>query len=201
MDGTRLIAAERARQESRKGYLRDHDDQHTSFEMTRSAVAYALHASGRLDADQHWPFGSCEWKPSVGDPVRDLTKAGALIAAEIDRLLRLGGVRAESAPVDQQETERLKQDNARFDQELRDTLAAMKAQFDKRLEAELSVSRKNHIDANERNMQSIQRAEAAEAELTRLRAPVHHDRQHPDEADEKRAFDNGSPRIQTQETP
>lgn len=41
------------------------------------------------NASDHWPFGSCEWKPSVADPVRDLVKAGALIAAEIDRLQRL----------------------------------------------------------------------------------------------------------------
>jgi len=32
-----------------------------------------------------WPWGSEWWKPSK-DPIRDLVKAGALIAAEIDRL-------------------------------------------------------------------------------------------------------------------
>jgi hypothetical protein len=91
--GVQRIAEERARQRSKEGYSDAHDDVHGNFEMTRSAVAYALHATGRLDADQHWPFGSCEWKPSAGDPVRDLTKAGALIAAEIDRLQRLAGGR------------------------------------------------------------------------------------------------------------
>lgn len=89
VSGLALIAAERERQRTKEGYSSNHDDQHGNFEMTRSAVAYALHASGRLDADQHWPFGSCEWKPSAGDPVRDLVKAGALIAAEIDRIQRL----------------------------------------------------------------------------------------------------------------
>lgn len=87
--GVDVIAEERARQMMKEGYSHDHDDQHGNFEMTKSAVAYALHASGRLDADRYWPFGSCEWKPSAADPIRDLAKAGALIAAEIDRLQRL----------------------------------------------------------------------------------------------------------------
>jgi hypothetical protein len=34
-----------------------------------------------------WPWDWRFWKPSV-DPIRDLVKAGALIAAEIDRLQR-----------------------------------------------------------------------------------------------------------------
>jgi hypothetical protein len=35
-----------------------------------------------------WPWDYDWWKPS-DDPIRNLTKAGALIAAEIDRLNRL----------------------------------------------------------------------------------------------------------------
>lgn len=35
-----------------------------------------------------WPFNRKEWKPS-SDPIRNLVKAGALIAAEIDRLHRV----------------------------------------------------------------------------------------------------------------
>jgi hypothetical protein len=88
-DGVGLIIAERERQKAKEGYSDAHDDTHGDFEMMRSAVAYALHAGGFTNASDHWPFGSCEWKPSVADPVRDLVKAGALIAAEIDRLQRL----------------------------------------------------------------------------------------------------------------
>lgn len=36
-----------------------------------------------------WPFDPPSWKP--GDRVRELVKAGALIAAEIDRLIRTTG--------------------------------------------------------------------------------------------------------------
>jgi hypothetical protein len=36
---------------------------------------------------QDWPWDERWWKPS-NDPIRDLVKAGALIAAEIDRLQR-----------------------------------------------------------------------------------------------------------------
>lgn len=35
----------------------------------------------------NWPWKPECFKPT-GDPIRDLTKAGALVAAEIDRLLR-----------------------------------------------------------------------------------------------------------------
>ncbi|MGE0456387.1 MAG: hypothetical protein AB7I13_00015 [Vicinamibacterales bacterium] len=40
------------------------------------------------EAPRFWPFDCCDWKP--GDRIRELEKAGALIAAEIDRLLRVG---------------------------------------------------------------------------------------------------------------
>lgn len=96
-DGVARIAAERERQKAREGYSDAHDDTHGDFQMMRSAVAYALHAGGFTNASDHWPFGLCEWKPSVGDPIRDLTKAGALIAAEIDRLQRLLGSGTQAA--------------------------------------------------------------------------------------------------------
>jgi hypothetical protein len=41
-----------------------------------------------------WPFPPTDWRPSGGtgteDRIRELVKAGSLIAAEIDRLERLG---------------------------------------------------------------------------------------------------------------
>jgi hypothetical protein len=36
-----------------------------------------------------WPFTEHWWKPTPNNRIRELEKAGALIAAEIDRLLRL----------------------------------------------------------------------------------------------------------------
>jgi hypothetical protein len=35
-----------------------------------------------------WPFAPERWKPSPSNRIRELVKAGALIAAEIDRLQR-----------------------------------------------------------------------------------------------------------------
>ena len=64
-------------------------------EMIDAARAYALAAKarelgvGRLPYIPFgWPWGQAWWKPST-DPIRNLVKAGALIAAEIDRLLVL----------------------------------------------------------------------------------------------------------------
>ena len=34
-----------------------------------------------------WPFSPDSWKPTPGDRKRELAKAGALIAAELDRML------------------------------------------------------------------------------------------------------------------
>ena len=56
--------------------------------MFRRSKAAARTSVGELPAPAHdWPWGSEYWKPSE-DPVRNLVKAGALIAAEIDRLNR-----------------------------------------------------------------------------------------------------------------
>ena len=66
----------------------DHDDAHAEGDLYEAAAAYLLglgEPEGMPPPDP-WPW-SAEWyKP--GDPVRTLTKAGALIAAELDRLRR-----------------------------------------------------------------------------------------------------------------
>jgi len=41
----------------------------------------------KLSPPAAWPWEWDQWKPSL-DPIRNLEKAGALIAAEIDRLRR-----------------------------------------------------------------------------------------------------------------
>lgn len=91
MTGAELIAAERERQVEWEGWTPEHDDEHESGELARAGAIYAEQA-GRdwgelLHAPYGWPWDEQWWKPT-GDAVRDLTKAGALIAAEIDRLQR-----------------------------------------------------------------------------------------------------------------
>lgn len=85
LSGIDLIAGERRRQVDGEGYTPEHDDTHVNGELAISAARYACPPEQR-DAIE-WPFGSCDWKP--GDRVRELMKAGALIAAEIDRLRRI----------------------------------------------------------------------------------------------------------------
>lgn len=108
--GVELIAAERQRQIEREGYTHAHDDEHTDGSIAMAAACYAapdliytreLRANTVIFTDP-WP-----WEPghdkrqtrgnvilpnddqSKAARVRQLVKAGALIAAEIDRLGRL----------------------------------------------------------------------------------------------------------------
>ncbi len=86
MTGIELIAAERQRQVTAEGWTAEHDDQHNGGEMAFAAMCYA-DPDGLSEPDIYWPWEAEWWKPS-GDRVRNLVKAGALIAAEIDRLER-----------------------------------------------------------------------------------------------------------------
>jgi hypothetical protein len=97
-----LIAQERARQLTAEGYTYAHDDAHTHGHLAAAAVCYIDAALCRItynykqDQDeeiayvmmQRWPWKEEEFKPHA-DPIRNLVKAGALIAAEIERLQRL----------------------------------------------------------------------------------------------------------------
>lgn len=87
--GAELIAAERQRQIEVEGWTPEHDDEHENGEMIAAAVCYAEPTCGALPRwnNQWWPWADKWWKPS-DDPIRDLAKAGALIAAEIDRRQR-----------------------------------------------------------------------------------------------------------------
>jgi hypothetical protein len=94
MNGAERIAAERKRQVEARCWTPEHDDDHTGGELIQAGVAYALAATpdAPLSDDMPvelgqgwWPWDD-HWKPS--NPIRNLEKAGALIAAEIDRLLR-----------------------------------------------------------------------------------------------------------------
>lgn len=96
--GVPLIQQERIRQIYSEGFDADHDAAHTHAELLEAALAYVACAIGQVQGEpltdaaevaglSWWPVGWSQewWKPS-NDPIRNLTKAGALIAAEIDRL-------------------------------------------------------------------------------------------------------------------
>jgi hypothetical protein len=104
MDGVELIAKERQRQKEKEGWTSEHDDEHPLFSMSTAAAIYALNLyqidlilkynnsalAGKINdiSDMLWPWDGKWWKPTPDDPIRQLVKAGALIAAEIDRLQR-----------------------------------------------------------------------------------------------------------------
>src|SRR6266851_8726769 len=92
--GAELIQAERVRQQQVEGWTPEHDDEHSSSEMIMAALCYANIAGfmGNGHSAENagnmvypdWPWDMEHLKPSP-DRVRNLVKAGALIAAEIDR--------------------------------------------------------------------------------------------------------------------
>jgi len=103
-EGLDRIRAERARQMNEEGWTAEHDDGHTEGELASAALCYIvayrdaaydyvvnktydpeLHPAQKVCED-YWPWDDGAWRPTGG--LRDLEKAGALIAAEIDRLLR-----------------------------------------------------------------------------------------------------------------
>lgn len=94
--GIELIAEERLRQVEIEGWTEQHDVQeHENQELLKAAICYAKAGFEGEDVDKipknnKWPWERIAWKPknanSTENIVRNLTKAGALIAAEIDRL-------------------------------------------------------------------------------------------------------------------
>lgn len=95
--GADLIAAERRRQVDVEGWTPEHDAMHTQYELTMAAQCY-LAAAREGGAGWIWrhvrpplfPWAESYWKPS-DEPIRNLVKSGALIAAEIDRLQAIPG--------------------------------------------------------------------------------------------------------------
>jgi len=79
-DGIDRIAAERQRQIDVEGYDAEHDRQHSADDLARAAATYATGLFATL-----WPWAPEWWNPS-SDRIRNLEKAGALIAAAIDRI-------------------------------------------------------------------------------------------------------------------
>jgi len=107
LDGVERIAHERDRQTFKLGYDAKHDDEHEEGELAWAAVCYAapdrVYAHEDCDSFVRF-FDPFPWdaeddrprtqyddlkQPSLKQRIRLLEKAGALIAAEIDRLLRV----------------------------------------------------------------------------------------------------------------
>jgi len=87
--GATRITVERQRQIDVEGWTPEHDDQWTAAQLAEAALCYLLMAREDGPRLGHvpviWPWHPDWWKPS-DEPIRNLEKAGALIAAEIDRL-------------------------------------------------------------------------------------------------------------------
>jgi len=104
--GAELIALERDRQIHELGYTIEHDADHDEADLAFAAAVYAAPttisllriqeqathpehgAGGRVEWVEPWPIGwhRAERSANVEERIRELAKAGALIAAEIDRL-------------------------------------------------------------------------------------------------------------------
>ena len=104
--GSDLIAAERQRQIDAEGWTPGHDaEEHQAGELAAAAVAYALGPGSRQRMKPNgdpripdlWPWDPEWWKPKWtprtgrAGRIRELVIAGALIAAEIDRLAAVDG--------------------------------------------------------------------------------------------------------------
>ena len=90
MNGTELISEERKRQIEKEGWSLEHDQLHNNEELPQAAECYLDHYLwGGPENLHYWPFDASWWKPDNSDTrLRVLVKAGALIAAEIDRITR-----------------------------------------------------------------------------------------------------------------
>lgn len=94
MDGVELIRKERERQINVEGYNAEHDDREKVGALSTAGAIYALPLNLRtiMNATEYWPWDKSFYKPSKSDHtdarIKELVKAGALIAAEIDRLKR-----------------------------------------------------------------------------------------------------------------
>ena len=91
LSGVDLICMERERQMIEKGYTAAHDDEETDDRLAYAAVCYAIpnFPSKQIYVEDFYPWADYTYKPTPDNRIKELVKAGALIAAEIDRLQRL----------------------------------------------------------------------------------------------------------------
>jgi hypothetical protein len=99
--GVELIAEERQRQIEKEKFSIQHDAKvytgGNENDLCFAAVSYALPENLKTEwqkknvghRSNFFPWTKTWWKPSPENRIRELTKAGALIAAEIDRINRL----------------------------------------------------------------------------------------------------------------
>jgi hypothetical protein len=91
--GVQLISDERDEQVAKHGYGSAHDDSHINGELAIEAAGLAVLDTGAVIVSGE-TSGSCDtWRLKeklAGKRIHQLKVAGALIAAEIDRLLRSG---------------------------------------------------------------------------------------------------------------
>lgn len=98
-NGIQIISDERNRHLEIEGWDNSHDDKHINGELALVGAYYAMSESQRYSelsmqerensVPSGFPWESKWWKPTPNNRIKELGKAGALIAAEIDRLLRL----------------------------------------------------------------------------------------------------------------
>lgn len=92
MTGIELITEERNRQIKEEGYTIEQDKiNHNKEHLAMAAACYATPEHQRIriggkTTPYNFPFEQKWWKPSTNDRIRELVKAGALIASAIDRL-------------------------------------------------------------------------------------------------------------------
>lgn len=87
--GVQLIEAERYRQIEVLKYDVENDALYDKGQLLEAAAAYVVEPKYRLNPDVSWPWKESSFKPTPDNRILELTKAGALIAAEIDRLINL----------------------------------------------------------------------------------------------------------------
>jgi hypothetical protein len=88
--GIDLIKEERRRVIHEEGFTVDNDKIYEDEQLSFAAATYALPAmvdkTPCFKRIHLWPWSPMWWKPSPDDRIKELKKAGQLIAAEIDRL-------------------------------------------------------------------------------------------------------------------
>lgn len=114
INGIDLITLERSRQKEIGGWSDEHDDKHDGGELADAAAVYAMIAAAQargagvddfdfesVTQELNWPWDQRDYKPK--DQMSNLVRAGALIAAEVDRLLRQEADAAEPQRVERKQ--------------------------------------------------------------------------------------------------
>ena len=90
--GIELIAEEQQRVREQEGFTLESDKQYKNNELVKGAISYLrtpmynVHIQTGQLAPMEFPFKQEWWKPSPDDRIKELIKAGQMIASEIDKL-------------------------------------------------------------------------------------------------------------------